>query len=132
MKGASSLCIEDVLSAGGRSRNSTPLALCGAVLVLLCVALMGYSTMGVVRDVWLVNKTFPTLPSYFATDMQTAILVSPLMLCRDDFGDSFLHRIKYPRLALPNAPLPPAIRWAMKSLKHKESKVCCARAARFR
>src|SRR5271154_6268895 len=77
-----------------------------AVLVLLCVALMGYSSMGVVRDLWLVNKAFPSLPSYFATDMQTAILFSPLMLCLDHFGDSFLHWIKYPPLTLPNAPLP--------------------------
>lgn len=77
-----------------------------AVLVLLCVALLSYASLGVLKDVWLVNEAFPSLPSYFATDMETAILFSPVMLCAKEAGDSFLRFIKYPPLTLPNAPLP--------------------------
>jgi hypothetical protein len=56
------------------------------ILVLLFVALVAYSSVGVLKDVWLVNEALPSLPSYFATDMQTAILLSPLMICLDHFG----------------------------------------------
>ncbi len=71
-----------------------------------CVMLFGYLSIGVFKDVRLVNQAFPALPSDFAMDMDVSILFSPMMLRLDDFGNGFLKGIKYPPGTLPNAPLP--------------------------
>jgi hypothetical protein len=75
-------------------------------LILLCVALIGYSGVDLAKDIWLVNEAFPSLPSGFATDLDAALLFSPVMLNLDSMENGFLHFIKYPILTLPNRPLP--------------------------
>jgi hypothetical protein len=77
-----------------------------AGLAVLCAAVLGYLSIDVFKDVRLVSKAFPALPSDFAMDMDVSILFSPMMLHADDLGSDFLRWIKYPPLTLPNAPLP--------------------------
>jgi len=75
-------------------------------LVLLCVAGVGYSGIDLVKDVWLVNEAFPSLPSGFANELDAALVFSPLMLHMDSGENSFLRFIKYPPLTLPDAQRP--------------------------
>ncbi len=73
-------------------------------LVLLCVAAVGYSGIDLVKDIWLVNKAFPSLPSGFASELDAALVFSPLMLDLESSQAGFLRFIKYPPLTLPNEP----------------------------
>ena len=75
-------------------------------LVLLCVAVVGYSGIDLVKDVWLVNEAFPSLPSGLASELDAALVFSPLMLDMDSSENSFLRFIKYPPLTLPDAQRP--------------------------
>ena len=66
---------------------------------------VGYSGIDLVKDIWLVNEAFPSLPSGFASELDAALVFSPLMLHLESSEESFLCFIKYPPLALPNEPL---------------------------
>lgn len=75
-------------------------------LVLLCVVLVGYLATDSARNIWLVNEAFPSLPSGFETDLDIALIFSPLMLHLDGMGNGVLRFMKYPILTIPNTPLP--------------------------
>jgi len=75
-------------------------------LVLLCVAVVGYSGIDLVRDVWLVNEAFPSLPAGLASELDAALLFTPLMVSMDSSENSLLRFIKYPPFTLPDARRP--------------------------
>jgi len=75
-----------------------------AGLVLLCVILVGYQGIDDVRDFRLVREAFPSLSAEFTTDLDSAILFSPMMLPLDRLGSAFLRWIQYPPHTLPYAP----------------------------
>jgi hypothetical protein len=75
-------------------------------LVLLCAALIVYAGIDVVKDISLVNEAFPSLPSEFAGDLKTSLLLSPAKLQLHRFENGFLRWIQYPPLTLPYAGLP--------------------------
>jgi len=79
-----------------------------ACLALLCVLFAGYAGFKVFKEVRLVDRAFPSLPSAFATDLETSMLFSPVRSILDRSENGFLRLIKYPPLTIPNAPLPTA------------------------
>jgi len=75
-------------------------------LVLLGVAAVGYLGIDLVKDIWLVNEAFPSLPSGFASELDVALVFSPLMLHTDSSENSLFRFIKYPPLTLPDGQRP--------------------------
>jgi hypothetical protein len=80
----------------------------GAGVVLLCAAIIVYVGIDVVKDISLVDKAFPGLPSELAGDLRVALVFSPPRIEMDRLEYRFLRAIRYPPLTLPNARLPSA------------------------
>jgi hypothetical protein len=75
-------------------------------VIVICIVILGYSELGLFRDLRLVNQAFPAIPSAFSTEMDMSIALSPVLLGYDAMRRGLSRWVKYPPATEPNSPLP--------------------------